>query len=89
MAMKFLSIDKADAPHTIQHLRNLVDEYNSFANRTLTDVLFDEILQLYSDISLWRYKYRNDTYLAIELDENESRYGLNKYSFFHKGGEEK
>jgi len=89
MKMQFLKVDKSDTPHTVQHLRNLVDEYNSFANRELTDEFFDEILQLYSDIALWRYKYRNDVYLAIELDENELRYGLTKYSFFHNSGTEK
>jgi len=86
MTMKFLKVDRSDVPHTVQHLRNMVDEYNSFGNRGLTDTLFDEILQLYADIHLWRFKYRNDSYLSIELDENELRYGLTKYSFFHKSG---
>ena len=86
--MKFLKVDKSDTPHTIQHLRDLVGEYNSFGNRELSDVMFDEMLQLYSDIQLWRWKHRNDTYLSIELEEREERYSLYRYSFFHKSGVE-
>mgnify|MGYP003645435301 CR=1 FL=1 len=85
--MQFLDVDKSDIYPPIERMRRLVDEYNSYGNRELTDVFFDEILIQYSEIQLHQYKFRNDPEVWLELEENPSRYTIKKYSFFHKSGD--
>lgn len=85
--MKILPVEKEYVPYTIRRLRELVDEYNSYDNRELTDTFFDEILIQYSEIQLHRWKHRNDPNLFIELEDNGNRYLLKKYSFHHKSGD--
>ena len=78
------NVDREMVPYGILRYRELVDDWNSFNNKKITNELIDEMMNLYAKIKIQEHSHMFDRQFLEETLGNGERYKLKKYNFITK-----